>query len=110
MNKQRTSKQNRALHLYFRLIADELKRRGISMYDFLEPKILEIPASEHSVKLCWKDMQAKYLGRESTTELTTKELTEVYDIFNNYIATNFGCHVPFPDQVQLLQNQDSLIN
>ena len=72
--KQRTLTQNRALHLYFQLVADTLNDAGLDMRVVLKPEI-DIPWSKNTVKeFLWKRIQEIQLRKASTTELTTKEI------------------------------------
>ena len=95
---QRTSQQNRSLHLYFTLLADELNSAGYDMRKTLQDSI-DIPWSPSSVKsFLWKPVQEAMLEKESTTELTTKEIDRIYDVINKAIGERTGVHVPFPSK------------
>lgn len=94
--KQRTSKQNAALHVYFKELADELNARGLDMKQTLRHDI-EIPWDEHNIKEhLWRPVQLAKTGKTSTTELEPGEVSKVYDIINNVIATKFGIELEFP--------------
>lgn len=95
-DKQRTVKQNRALHKYFGLLADQLNEHGLDMREVLKPGV-EIPWSSITVKeYLWRPVQELQLKKESTTELTTKEIDKVFDTINRHIGEKFGIHIPFP--------------
>ena len=53
-DKQRTAKQNRALHLYFTHLADELNSAGLDMRKTLKPGV-EIPWDGKSIKEKYMD-------------------------------------------------------
>jgi hypothetical protein len=96
---KRTDKQNRALHLYFGWVADELNNAGLCRRLKTE-KLgeLEISWTKESVKdSFWKPIQEALLGNKNTSELTTKEFGEVYEHVNLYL-TNKGISVPFPKE------------
>lgn len=93
---KRTSKQNNSIHLLFEEIARELNNSGIDMRVLI--KNLQVSHTKKSVKGIWKAIcEAKY-GKKSTTELTSKEIDEVYDEFNRLLS-EFGIHVAFPSNI-----------
>lgn len=90
----RTSRQNRALHLYFRLLADELNLSGKDMKHVIRTAISWSP---YAVKqYLWLPLQKARLGKKSTTELTTDEIDKIYDEINRIIGERTGVSVPFP--------------
>lgn len=92
---QRTIQQNKALHKYFELVADELNSAGYDIKKTIQHQ-MDIPWSKESVKeLIWRQAQKTYLQKVSTTELSTKDIDGIYDVVNRYLA-GFGIHVPFP--------------
>lgn len=92
----RTEKQNNALHLYFRMIAEALNDAGLDMKVVLKPEV-DIPWTEDSVKkFLWKPIQEIYLTKKSTTELNTEEINKVYEILTRHIGEKFGIFVKFP--------------
>jgi len=99
--KQRTIQQNKALHVYFKLVADALNGAGMDMRAVLKPGV-EIPWSPITVKdYLWRSIQKLQLRKDSTTELTTKEIDEVYDTLNRHLA-KFGVHEPFPSIEEII--------
>lgn len=93
---KRTLKQNNSLHLYFTLLADELNSSGQDMRKFLKPEV-DIPWSPTTIKeFIWKPIQESMLLKKSTTELTTDEVSKVYEVLNRYLGDKRGVHVPFP--------------
>ena len=102
---QRTSQQNRALHLYFRQLADELNDRGLSVQETLKPDV-SIDWNERLVKeLLFRPVQQALLGKKSTTELTTKEIDEVFDIINRHLGEKFGISIEFPSIETIMWRQ-----
>jgi hypothetical protein len=107
-HKERTKLQNRALHLYFTLLADELNGSGADMKVVLKPEI-QIPWDGKSIKeFIWRPVQKAALGKESTTELRTNELQTVWEIINRHIGEAHGVHVPFPSEDQTKEYLNSL--
>lgn len=93
---QRTLQQNKALHVLFRLLADKLNENGLDMRKTLKPEI-DIPWNDKTVKeYLWRPIQKAQLDKNSTTELTTKEIDEVFDTINKHLGEKFGLHVEFP--------------
>lgn len=98
----RTPKQNKALHLFFRLLADELNGAGLDMKKTLKPEI-EIPWNEENIKeFLWRPIQKAVLGKESTTELEGGEIDKVYEVLNRHLGDKLGVHVAFPSIEDLL--------
>lgn len=94
--KQRTDRQNAAMHLYFTQLAEALNDSGLDMRVVLKPEIA-IPWTPTSIKeQLWRPVQRLQLDKRSTTELTTKDLDAIYDTINRHIGERFGIHIPFP--------------
>jgi len=101
---RRTAQQNRALHVMFTMYANALNEAGLDMRKTLKPGV-EIPWSSKSVKeYLWRPVQKAQLAKDSTTELTTVEIDEVFDTLNKHIGQQFGLHVPFPSIEKLMQD------
>ena len=93
---QRTLKQNKALHKYFRLLAETLNDAGLDMRKVMKPGI-DIPWTAENVKLnLWKPIQEAMLEKESTTEMDTSDPSKVYDVLNRHLSEKLGIHVPWP--------------
>lgn len=93
---KRTTIQNNAIHVYFRLLAEELNNAGWDMKKTLKESI-DIPWSEDRVKeFLWKPIQDAQLGKKSTTELTTSEVDKIYETLNRHLGEKLGVYVRFP--------------
>lgn len=102
MEQQRTDLQNRSLHLFCKLLAEALNEAGISQRVFLEG--LEVDNTPESIKSVFKGIaNAKYL-KDSTTELTTKEVEEIYDEINRQ-SSKIGIHIDWPTKEALYYKQ-----
>lgn len=100
---ERTSQQNRSLHLYFTQLADELNAHGVDQKLFCEKlQGWSVPITADFLKLIWKIKQGKMYGTHSTTELTTKQIDEVYDTVNLFTSQMFGVSCAFPSTEELL--------
>jgi hypothetical protein len=93
---QRTIKQNNSLHLYFELLAGALNEAGLDMRAVMKPSV-DIPWTAENVKNhLWRPIQKVVLNKESTTELSTDEISKVYDVLNRHLGEKFGVHEDFP--------------
>ena len=93
---KRTLVQNASLHLYFRLLAEELNNAGLDMKKTLKQDA-DIPWSDDRIKeFLWKPIQYAQLGKKSTTELTTSEVDKVYETLNRHLGEKLGIFVKFP--------------
>ena len=94
---QRTDQQNRGLHLYYRLLADELNNAGYTVQLVLREK-MELNWTPSMIKeLLWRPAQQAILKKKSTTELSKQQdIDTVYEHLNRHLGEKFGVHVPFP--------------
>lgn len=105
--KKRTLRQSRAIHLMFTQLAQELNEAGFDMKKTLKPEI-EIMWNEYMVKeYLWRPIQKAQLGKESTTELTTREIDEVFEVLTRHLGTKLGIQLDFPS-VETLMLKDKL--
>ena len=94
--KRRTIQQNRALHLWFTQIAAALNDAGYSVAKTLTHDI-EIPWNPTLIKeLIYRPVMLAMTGNQSTTELNTKDPSEIYEVLNRHIGEKLGIHVEFP--------------
>jgi hypothetical protein len=106
-NGTRTSKQNRALHLWIRKLVLELDNAGLDMKAVLKPTV-DIPWTDALAKqYLWKPVQMAMLGKESTKELETDEVSKVYETLNRHMANKFGVSIPFPEIFRLLYEEEN---
>lgn len=100
----RTVKQNRALHLYFNHLSEALNDAGLDMRRTLKSSI-DIPWSGKTVKeYLWKPIMKAQLGKESTTEMTTKDMDKIFDTLNRHLGEKFGLVVDFPSIETMIIN------
>jgi len=104
--KTRTSRQNRALHLYFTHLADELNNAGLDMRKTLKPEI-DIAWNNKTVKeYLWRPIMTAQLGKKSTIEMTTSDIDKVFDVITKHLGEKFGLEVEFPSiETILLKNK-----
>ena len=107
---QRTLKQNNSLHRYLRELAGVLNDAGLDTKKVIEKFPIEIQWTEFSTKvLLWKTIQETLYGKESTRELTTKEVKEVYEHLNRFLATMGVESVPWPSEEEISLSQLEMI-
>tara|TARA_Y100001938_G_scaffold150218_1_gene240150 strand:+ start:672 stop:1088 length:417 start_codon:yes stop_codon:yes gene_type:complete len=96
----RTLKQQGAIHVYFRQAAAVLNDHGL--YQTIDSKFLneplEVPWTEDSFKQFWKTIQKAMFDIDSTENLKTHQVSEVYDVINQLLSTRVGVHIPFPSK------------
>lgn len=106
--KIRTMQQNKALWKYFEALAQEFSDHGLDMKKVLKPEI-DIPWNKDTIcEFLWKPIMKIQTGKESTTELTTKEIDQVYNTINRHLGETFGIHVEWPSLESLI-NQSRII-
>jgi len=94
----RTDDQNKAMHLYFRWLAEALQEKHFDFRDFT----VEIPANEYMVKeLMWKHISHQMYGKESTKDLEKNEVSQIYDVLNRALIEKLDIHVRFPNKEDL---------
>lgn len=92
--KQRTLTQNRALHLFCRWLAETLNAAGFDMRRTLKHDA-EIPWTETAVKdHLWRPIQVALTSKQSTTEITTVEPTEIYKVLARHLGERLGVECP----------------
>ena len=100
----RTVKQNSALHLYCKMVADDMNAAG---YDAQTVISLPISLTGDIVKdsIFKAIMSAMYHDKTSTKELNTKQFTKVQLNMERAIAEKFQITTPFPCDESLSEEQ-----
>ena len=95
--KQRTTSQNKSIHLLFRHLADQLNEAGLDVRTTLKEDV-EIPWNEKLVKeIIFKGVLKAYTGKDSTTQMTTKEVGQIFEIMARHLSQRFGLVLDFPN-------------
>ncbi len=100
ISQSRTSLQNRALHLFFTQVANELNSIGIPfIYTGLKGVQMEIQWTGSLFKeMTWKPIQKAMYGTTSTTKLKRgKEIDSIFEVINKFFAER-GIEITFPNQ------------
>lgn len=106
MDKQRTIKQNSTLHLWFTHVADALNESGNDMQVVLA-KRMEVWWTPEAIKevLFKALMRAMYPTKTSTTQLSTKEFTQVTNMLRDVLARDYGVSVEVPSIEQQKESE-----
>ena len=96
--KKRTLSQNNAMHLYFDRLAARLAEAGFTQrtmwQDFKGGFDLDVTAEW--VKDLFKTVCKAKTGKDSTSELSTVEVNQVYEAFDKAVAEITGVREDFP--------------
>lgn len=92
----RTERQNNAMHLWFRKMAEQLNDAGYSNAHPFNDQV-EVPFTEGLVKeMLYKPIIKAMYQKTSTTRLTGKELSEAAEVLVRWLSEKKGIYVPFP--------------
>ena len=98
MKDKRTTQQNKALHKYCEMLAESLNDAGLDLRKTLRHDI-EVPWTKDLVKeYLWRPIQEAMTEKESTTDLTTVEPSEIHTVLSRHLGEKFGIYVPWPSQ------------
>ncbi len=96
----RSVKQNNAMHVWFRQLAEELNNAGHTMPhpfdDDFELSFTEIRVKE----ILFKPIIWAMYKKNSTAKLTTKELGDAAEELIRYLSENKGVYVPWPQTMK----------
>ena len=103
LSNSRTSKQNRALHLYFKFVSDELNNLGLEFhYQGLRIDNLSSRYTENIVKeFIWRPIQIALFDVESTTKINTIQMNEIIDVIKKHFSEK-GIYLAFPSIESLI--------
>lgn len=102
----RTSNQNKALHVFFSMLADELNGAGLDMRKTLKPEVA-IPWTPNSIKeYLWRPIQIAMTNKKSTTELDKiEEIDKIHSVLMRHLGEKFGLeYLPFPNDEEKISN------
>ena len=96
----RSDRQNNAMHLWFRQIAEQLNDAGYWVrHPFSDS--FEIPFTEILVKeMLYKPTVKAMFNKGTTTKLTPSELSEAAEVLVRWLSEHKGVYVPFPQQLK----------
>lgn len=102
--KQRTIQQNNSIHLGCTQIADLLIEHGISLSVAI--KNLDVRPTMHSIKDVFRSIANAKYGIESTSELTTWQVNEVWKDLAKALEESTGIPIYFPSNEMLINPED----
>lgn len=106
---RRTSKQNRALHLWFKWVAEALNEAhsyfGKEFIDKLYKAQIDIEWDARMVKeYLWRPLQIAMTKKRSSTRLTTKQMSNIIDYLQKNIPDKLGIVTEFPSLENAINN------
>lgn len=102
--KQRTVLQNNSIHLGCSQIADLLIEHGISLSVAI--KNLDVRPTMHSIKDVFRSIANAKYGVESTSELSTWQVNEVWKDLAKALEESTGIPIYFPSNEQLINPEE----
>ncbi len=105
---KRTSKQNRALHLWFTKIAHECRETGIDA-KMLMSKTMSVEVNMEIIKGMWKALQYALYKTKSTKELNKiEQIDKLSDHFIRFFAEKLHIELPpFPhEEITNIKNME----
>ncbi len=102
LDMKRTSQQNKSLHKYCELLAEALKDSGHDMRTLIK---LPITPTKENVKenIVKEVMTAMFPDIESTADLSSKQMTELYETMNMATSQRLGISVRWPSIEELMR-------
>jgi hypothetical protein len=99
---KRSSLLNRALHLFFTLMADQFNNISLDHTIVIQGVVLTVPYTSTIFKEeWWRPIQKTMYGIDSTTDLTAKMINNILDVLTLAFGTQ-GIQVSFPNRYDLL--------
>ena len=96
---KRTFLQNKAIHKYCSLLAEAFNNAGLDMLAVLKVKKVSVSWTMLSVKdVLWRPIQIAMFDKESTTQLETNEVSQVYEQLARHLSTNLNVNQSFPNR------------
>jgi len=94
----RTSQQNRCIHAFCGALAGSLEERGVGMkpvIDVIASRLDVNPTKEGIKESVWKPIQKAITCKDSTTQLTTEEVSKVAQSVQRMASEYFDISIPF---------------
>ena len=96
---KRTSLQNKAIHKYCSLLADDFNEGGFDMLSVLKVKTSTSWTMLSVKDVIWRSIQeAMFPDKKSTTQLETNEVSQVYEQIAHHLSENFNITRSFPNR------------
>lgn len=104
IKKQRTIPQNKSLHLYASKMAKGMNQAGITQRE-LTGKFkegFELPVTESMIKDVFREVGKAMYQKESTADLSSKEICEVYKVVDQRFGEVTGVRHEWPSKEVLI--------
>ena len=111
---QRTAQQNKAFRKYIRMLSAEMIDAGLDMKAVIKEGVSIDPTPEIILDtMCRPVMRILFEGkidwknpdRPSTSELDTKQISELYEVMNRSTGEGLGISMGFPSLEELSMSQ-----
>ena len=98
LTKKRTLPQNSSLHLYTERVAEKMNEAGIMQRELVGSfkDGFELPVTGHMIKDIFREVGRAMFKKNSTADLLTTEVIEVYRIVDKRIGEITGIVVDWP--------------
>ena len=96
--KQRTRRQNGALHLFFQQLAESLNNAGLDQKKVLKPEVSIDWSMEDVKEKLWRPFQIAIIRKESTTDLESiGDIEKIHKTLMRELGEKHGVEfIPFP--------------
>ena len=98
--KIRSLSQNSALHLWCRMMAEDLNGAGYDMKKTLRHDA-DIPWDKEGKNIkerIWRPVQEAVTGEISTTKPDPSQYTEIFNVVSRHLSQRTGVYVPWPSR------------
>lgn len=103
---QRTTLQNRSLHLALTQISRDMVQQGFDQRMILDSlKGYSVPVTPEFLKEVFKSIIFQLYRKTSTKDLTTSQMTEAFDVLGKFLGENFGYEAVWPSLETLMLAQ-----
>ena len=93
----RTSQQRKAIEVYCSIMAGKLSGSGKDIMTTMKQDAC-IPWTQPLFKaLVWHPIQLAMFNIKSTTQLSTSQVSKVYEVINRHMGENHGVSMNFPN-------------
>lgn len=96
----RTERQNNAMHLWFRQMAEQLNDAGYSATHPFNDEI-EVPFTEVLVKeMLYKPIIQAMFDKKSTATLSGSQVSQAAEVLVRWLSEKKGIYTPFPQSLK----------
>lgn len=108
-NSLRTKQQNRALHLWFKMIKDECSRIGVTKTMFYKMfRDVELPVESEDIKELCRQVTGALFGDKTTTAIPANQLDDVCELMSMALSKRLGVAAPELPSLEQLRRESML--